>query len=88
MQPMAAASDGLPAGWRAAVDANGRTFYQNDLTNATQWERPGLTQTSVIPAKPLLSDPEHLAHNLHLCHPAATGARDGVAAEVGKVRMH
>ena len=38
----------LPAGWRADVDANGNTFYLNDLTKETQWERPGLT-SQVLP---------------------------------------
>ena len=38
----------LPAGWRADVDAKGNTFYLNDLTKETQWERPGLT-SQVLP---------------------------------------
>ena len=30
----------IERGWRAALDPNGRTYYQNELTQATQWERP------------------------------------------------
>jgi len=30
----------LAFGWRRAVDAQGRTYYQNDITRETQWERP------------------------------------------------
>ena len=32
----------LPAGWRERVDANGRTYYENDETRTTQWERPAM----------------------------------------------
>ena len=32
----------LPAGWEARTDPqSGRTYYQNNLTKATQWEPPG-----------------------------------------------
>ena len=32
----------LPAGWEACTDPqSGRTYYQNNLTQATQWEPPG-----------------------------------------------
>ena len=32
----------LPAGWEACTDPqSGRTYYQNNLTKATQWELPG-----------------------------------------------
>ena len=44
-QPQAPASHGLPAGWRAADDANGNTYYVNDMTKTTQWESPVSTQT-------------------------------------------
>ena len=30
----------IERGWRAALDPNGQTYYQNELTQATQWERP------------------------------------------------
>ena len=30
----------IERGWRAALDPKGRTYYQNELTQATQWERP------------------------------------------------
>ncbi len=32
--------EALPPGWQRAVDAQGRTYYQNDITRETQWERP------------------------------------------------
>ena len=30
----------MERGWRAVLDPNGQTYYQNELTQATQWERP------------------------------------------------
>jgi len=30
----------LPAGWRELVNVNGMSYYQNNITRVTQWERP------------------------------------------------
>jgi hypothetical protein len=30
----------LPDGWQACYDENGKIYYQNHLTQQTQWERP------------------------------------------------
>jgi len=34
------AAAGLPAGWAAAVDGDGDTYYWNKATGVTQWEVP------------------------------------------------
>ena len=47
-QPCPPADAALPAGWRADVDTNGNTFYLNDLTKETQWERPGVTSQVLL----------------------------------------
>jgi hypothetical protein len=31
---------GLPHGWEACVNQDGRTYYQNHFTHQTQWEHP------------------------------------------------
>jgi hypothetical protein len=39
----------LPPGWQRAVDERGRTYYQNDNTRETQWERPEMPQQTSVP---------------------------------------
>lgn len=39
----------LPPGWSMAIDASGRTYYQNDFTHETQWEPPGALQAQMVP---------------------------------------
>ena len=34
--------DGLSQGWEACVDQDGRTYYQNNFTQQTQWEHPAV----------------------------------------------
>lgn len=36
-------SPSLPPGWIELRDRNGRTYYQNNFTKVTQWERPQYT---------------------------------------------
>jgi len=33
---------GLPQGWEACVDQDGKTYYQNHFTQQTQWEHPAV----------------------------------------------
>merc|ERR1712098_593127 len=35
-------ADALPAGWRAIKDKDGKTYYYNKDTGASQWEKPGV----------------------------------------------
>jgi len=46
-------TDGLPDGWAAYNDAEGRTFYHNAATGETQWEAPA---AAPAPAAPAASD--------------------------------
>ena len=43
---------GLPAGWRALVDPEGRPYYQNDIAKTTQWERPRERRNQSPPVSP------------------------------------
>jgi len=65
------ATEGLPEGWAAYQDEQGRTFYSNAGTGATQWERP-----EMAPAAAALPDgwAAHLdAEGRTFYHNAATG---------------
>ena len=45
-----AMASALPPGWSEAVDENGRTYYQNAATQATQWEPPAWpTSSTALP---------------------------------------
>ena len=41
-------------GWKAAVDAQGRTYYQNVLTQETRWDLPAATGVGLPPPPSLL----------------------------------
>ena len=41
--PRGAPSSALPGGWTEHCDDEGNTYYVNDITNETQWERPALS---------------------------------------------
>ena len=51
MTPMhPAMASALPPGWSEAVDENGRTYYQNAATQATQWGPPAWpTSSTALP---------------------------------------
>jgi hypothetical protein len=38
----------LPSGWIALCGANGKVFYQNTVTRASQWEHPTLGSADVV----------------------------------------
>jgi hypothetical protein len=46
----------LPPGWQRAVDERGRTYYQNDITRETQWERPEMPQQSSVPVAQIVGN--------------------------------
>eukprot|EP01084_Bolivina_argentea_P188111 323909_1 len=37
-------TDTLPLGWRQCITNNGLTYYQNDITKQTQWEKPNASE--------------------------------------------
>eukprot|EP01083_Nonionella_stella_P149359 474267_1 len=51
--PMMQPQSTLPKGWRRAISPDGRVYYQNDITQKTQWHVPTSTENT---AKPLNSD--------------------------------
>lgn len=44
--PAPTPEDGLPAGWRSAVDGDGKTYYLNDATCTTTYQDPRLEPSS------------------------------------------
>ena len=46
-QEPAAAQVQLPPGWSQCVDPNGRIYYQNNVTQQTQWETPSAVGVAV-----------------------------------------
>ena len=41
-----AGAGGLPPGWRMAYTQDGRVYFVNDITQQTQWNHPGSTQST------------------------------------------
>ena len=53
----------LPAGWNAVTDpASGDTYYENEQTGQTQWERPALARPALPTRRPAPAIPSVPAH--------------------------
>ena len=66
----AAGYDSLPPGWSMAIDAStGRTYYQNEYTQETQWEPPAgaaRMQAQLVPMAVHGERPEYVFCGIHV----------------------
>ncbi|EPS42595.1 hypothetical protein H072_3411 [Dactylellina haptotyla CBS 200.50] len=45
----------LPVNWKTAKNVDGKTYYYNILTHATQWDHPGKSPSTPQPRPPIIS---------------------------------